>query len=318
MGKEIISWNQPLDDPTAAEIDVTGSLGNDQRHIVCMDFGMKWNIPRHFICAAIESRSSPGDTSADDIRRLEPDGVFLSNGPGDPEPVHYACETIGQLLGQMPIFGICLGHQLLSLACGAKTFKLKFGHRGVNQPVLDLETNKVEITTQNHGFAVADDGLPDALEVTHRNLNDDTIAGVRHREHSAFAVQYHPEAASGPHDSHYLFARFQTQLGMVPRERAAVNHRYGEWENRSHRDAAAIFLGIAAASFFNRDTRGDIFGQQQCAIHVDIVQQWQQLRDCRHADCRFGHASDHDFQSELTRAINHSPRSVSSHHTSST
>jgi carbamoyl-phosphate synthase small subunit len=120
------------------------------------------------------------------------------------------------LIGQTPIFGICLGHQLLSLACGAKTFKLKFGHRGVNQPVLDLQTGKVEITTQNHGFAVEEESLPDCLEITHRNLNDDTIAGVRHRTENAFGVQYHPEASSGPHDSHYLFNRFQEQLGSVP------------------------------------------------------------------------------------------------------
>ena len=153
--------------------------------------------------------------SAADIQSLEPDGVFLSNGPGDPEPLEYAQKTIAELIGKTPVFGICLGHQLLSLACGAKTFKLKFGHRGVNQPVLDLETGKVEITTQNHGFAVEQDSLPDCLVVTHRNLNDDTIAGVRHREETAFSVQYHPEAASGPHDSHYLFDRFQQQLAAI-------------------------------------------------------------------------------------------------------
>jgi carbamoyl-phosphate synthase small subunit len=173
---------------------------------------MKWNIPRHFVSRGNRVTVVPGNMTADDILRLEPDGIFLSNGPGDPEPLEFAHRTIASLLGKKPIFGICLGHQLLSLACGAKTFKLKFGHRGANQPVLDLETGKVEITTQNHGFGVADESLPDCLEVTHRNLNDDTIAGVRHRETSAFAVQYHPEAAAGPHDSHYLFGRFQEQL----------------------------------------------------------------------------------------------------------
>jgi len=140
---------------------------------------------------------------------LKPDGIFLSNGPGDPEPLTYAIETIAALLGKAPIFGICLGHQLLSLACGAKTFKLKFGHRGANQPVQETETGKIEITTQNHGFAVDPDSVPDCLEITHFNLNDQTVAGVRHKKFPAFGVQYHPEAAAGPHDSQYLFTRFR-------------------------------------------------------------------------------------------------------------
>ncbi len=206
------TWDESLDSWT----DLVGPSADLERaqppHVVCLDFGMKWNIPRHLSARGNRVTVVPGNLSADEIQRLEPDGIFLSNGPGDPEPLDYAHRTIASLLGKKPIFGICLGHQLLSLACGAKTFKLKFGHRGANQPVLDLQTGKVEITTQNHGFAVADDSLPDCLEVTHRNLNDDTIAGVRHREHSAFAVQYHPEAAAGPHDSQYLFERFQTTL----------------------------------------------------------------------------------------------------------
>ena len=216
MSKEIISWEEKLDEWTAAEIGVQHDGSQTGKHVVCIDFGMKWNIPRHFASRGNRVTIVPGTTTADEILALEADGIFLSNGPGDPEPLTYAHTTIAGLLGRTPIFGICLGHQLLSLACGAKTFKLKFGHRGVNQPVLDLETGKVEITTQNHGFAVEDESLPDCLEVTHRNLNDDTIAGIRHREKQAFGVQYHPEAASGPHDSHYLFERFQEQFATVP------------------------------------------------------------------------------------------------------
>ncbi len=214
MPRESMAWDEKLDDWTTTEIGAAVDSGTGT-HIVCMDFGMKWNIPRHFASRGNRVTIVPGDMSAADIQSLEPDGVFLSNGPGDPEPLEYAQKTIAELIGKTPVFGICLGHQLLSLACGAKTFKLKFGHRGVNQPVLDLETGKVEITTQNHGFAVEQDSLPDCLVVTHRNLNDDTIAGVRHREETAFSVQYHPEAASGPHDSHYLFDRFQQQLAAI-------------------------------------------------------------------------------------------------------
>lgn len=216
MPADVRHWDGELDDWTADQISSgSGSSSKDStsRNIVCMDFGMKWNIPRHFASRGNRVTVVPGDTSADEILKLDPDGVFLSNGPGDPEPLDYAQKTIADLLGKKPVFGICLGHQLLSLACGAKTFKLKFGHRGANQPVLDLQTGKVEITTQNHGFAVEESSLPDCLEITHRNLNDDTIAGVRHRSVNAFGVQHHPEASSGPHDSHYLFDRFQAAMG---------------------------------------------------------------------------------------------------------
>ncbi|MFN9769159.1 MAG: glutamine-hydrolyzing carbamoyl-phosphate synthase small subunit [Planctomycetota bacterium] len=190
-------------------VEFSGADKIEAPHIVALDFGMKWNIARHLASQGFRVTILPGTSSAEDVLALNPDGVFLSNGPGDPEPLTYAIATIRQLLGKLPIFGICLGHQLLGLACGAKTFKLKFGHRGANQPVLNLETNKVEITSQNHGFSVSDEGLPADLLVTHRNLNDDTIAGFRHRSLPAFSVQYHPEASAGPHDSQYLFDRFR-------------------------------------------------------------------------------------------------------------
>ncbi len=182
-------------------------------HVVALDFGMKWNIPRHLFDRGCQVTVLPGTSTAEEVLAQKPDGVFLSNGPGDPEPLDYAAATIRELLGKQPIFGICLGHQLLSLACGAKTFKMKFGHRGANQPVQHLGTSKVEITSQNHGFAVDEETLPSVLEVTHRSLNDQTIEGVRHREVDAFSVQYHPEASAGPHDSHYLFQEFLELLG---------------------------------------------------------------------------------------------------------
>jgi carbamoyl-phosphate synthase small subunit len=183
-------------------------------HVVALDYGMKWNIPRHLFDRGCRVTVLPGTATAEAVLALEADGVFLSNGPGDPEPLEYAVTTIRELLGKKPIFGICLGHQLLGLACGAKTFKLKFGHRGANHPVQRLESGAVEITSQNHGFAVDERSLPNFLEVTHRSLNDGTIEGIRHRELPAFSVQYHPEASAGPHDSHYLFQEFLRTMGL--------------------------------------------------------------------------------------------------------
>ena len=209
--EQLRQWDEPLSDWTRLESE-TPRHASTPLHVVAMDFGMKHNIARHLHDLGCKVTVVPGTASADEVLALNPDGVFLSNGPGDPEPVTYAIEAISKLLGQVPLFGICLGHQLLCLACGARTFKLKFGHRGANQPVQNLVNGRVEITAQNHGFAVDQERLPQCLEVTHRHLNDDTIAGVRHREFAAFSVQYHPEASAGPHDSHYLFAAFLEQM----------------------------------------------------------------------------------------------------------
>jgi len=178
-------------------------------HVVAIDYGMKWNILRHLRSLGCRVTVVPGTATAVEVLAHRPDGVILSNGPGDPRPLAYAVETIRGLLGRVPVFGICLGHQLMGLACGADIYKLKFGHRGVNQPVLNQQNGRVEITSQNHGFAISTETLPRCLEVTHINLNDQTVEGMRHREFPAFCVQYHPEASAGPHDSSYLFQSFR-------------------------------------------------------------------------------------------------------------
>lgn len=179
------------------------------RHrVVAYDYGIKENILRRLRQNGFAVTVVPATTTADEVLALNPDGVFLSNGPGDPSVLHYAHEALRDLMGKKPIFGICLGHQVLGFAVGGKTFKLKFGHHGGNQPVKDLRTGKVAITSQNHGFAVDADSLPAEMEVTHINLNDGTVEGMRHRELPVFSVQYHPEAAPGPHDASYFFSQF--------------------------------------------------------------------------------------------------------------
>jgi carbamoyl-phosphate synthase small subunit len=204
------AWDEGLSSLAhLVEPDIPASSSNEQPHVVAIDYGMKWNIARHLQDEGCRVTIVPGTATAAEVLAHKPDGVFLSNGPGDPRPLDYAIETIRELIESKPVFGICLGQQLLGLALGGEIFKLKFGHRGANQPVLNKETGQVEITSQNHGFALDADSLPNNVEVTHINLNDQTVEGICLRDKPVFGVQYHPEASAGPHDSRYLFSQFR-------------------------------------------------------------------------------------------------------------
>jgi carbamoyl-phosphate synthase small subunit len=205
--------NEPKNQTGDSLLTAALADGSEQMHVVAYDFGIKENILRMLTREGCRVTVVPAKTSAADVLAMEPDGVFFSNGPGDPEPLDYAVENVKALQGKAPIFGICLGHQIFGLALGGKTYKLKFGHHGGNHPIMNHQTGKVEITAQNHNFAVDPDSLDEkTVEKTHTNLNDQTLAGLRHKTDPMFSVQYHPEASPGPHDSHYLFKDFRKMM----------------------------------------------------------------------------------------------------------
>ena len=213
--KSIYKWDEsePRNQTGEALLPLPdGATNGAPLHVVAYDFGIKQNILRMLTREGCRVTVVPARTTAEETLALNPDGVFFSNGPGDPEPLSYAIETVRKLKGKKPIFGICLGHQIFGLALGGKTYKLKFGHHGGNHPILNHATGKVEITAQNHNFNVDPESLPADVERTHTNLNDQTLAGLRHKTDPMFSVQYHPEASPGPHDSHYLFRDFRRMM----------------------------------------------------------------------------------------------------------
>jgi len=218
IGRDLVkdvACNEAWDWDGKSKIPLDSARGrqNPKFKVVAVDCGIKYNILRLLTKAGCGVKVVPAAASADEILSHKPDGLFLSNGPGDPEAVSYLIDTVRSLLGKLPIFGICLGHQILGLALGGKTYKLKFGHHGGNQPVMDLNTRKVEITAQNHGFCVDVESIPDkGVALTHINLNDKTAEGMEHKKLKAFSVQYHPEASPGPHDAGYLFKRFTDMM----------------------------------------------------------------------------------------------------------
>jgi len=212
--KTIYTWDatEPKNETGDKLLPVASSVGEKQMHVVAYDFGIKQNILRMLTRENCRVTVVPAKTPAADVMAMKPDGIFFSNGPGDPEPLDYAIANVRALQGQAPLFGICLGHQIFGLALGGKTYKLKFGHHGGNHPIKNLETGKVEITAQNHNYNVDPASLPDDVQRTHTNLNDDTLAGLKHKTDPMFSVQYHPEASPGPHDSHYLFKDFRKMM----------------------------------------------------------------------------------------------------------